>query len=104
MGEHLSINCAVVEDCGTHYVLSITSDSPSVKLALSGDDAPEWLDSMHDELHSMMSNDVYDLGEPPKNCNIVGSKWVSSTSVTHAEKFNAENRDLSLRVSHKNLE
>jgi hypothetical protein len=54
----------------------VTSDSPSVKLALSGGDAPEWLDSMHDELHSMMSNDVYDLLEPPQNCNIVGSKRV----------------------------
>jgi hypothetical protein len=75
VGEHPSI-AAVVDDCGTHYVLSITSDSPSVKLAPSDDDAPEWLDSMHDELHSMMSNDVYDLVEPPNNCNIVGSKWV----------------------------
>jgi hypothetical protein len=61
MGELISINCAVVEDSGTHYGFSITSDSPSVKLGVSGDDAPERLDSMHDELHSMLSNDVYDL-------------------------------------------
>jgi hypothetical protein len=31
---------------------------------------------MHEELQSMMSNDAYDLVEPSKNCNIVGSKWV----------------------------
>jgi Reverse transcriptase (RNA-dependent DNA polymerase) len=76
MGMNPTTHCAEVEDCGTHYVLSVSCDFPSVKVALSGDDAPEWLASMHDELDSIMSNDVYDLVEPPENCNIVGSKWV----------------------------
>jgi hypothetical protein len=53
--EQPSIHCPVVEHRDTHNVYSVTSDSPSDKLALSGDDAPEWLDSMHDEPHSMLS-------------------------------------------------
>jgi hypothetical protein len=31
---------------------------------------------MHDELQSIMSNDVFELVDPPDNCNNVGSKWV----------------------------
>jgi hypothetical protein len=76
LGAHPTINCAEVVDCGTHYGLSRTSYSPTVKSALAGADAPQWLDSMHDELNSMTSNDVNDLVEPPNDCNVVGSKWV----------------------------
>jgi hypothetical protein len=65
-----------IEDCGFHYVLSVSTDTPSVKHALSGEDASEWLASMHDELNSILSNDVFELVDPPDKCNIVGSKWI----------------------------
>jgi hypothetical protein len=47
LGDPPCIHGAVVEDCGTHYALSVTSDSPSVKLGLSGDDALSgWISCM----------------------------------------------------------
>jgi hypothetical protein len=41
-GKHSHINCFEVEDCGAHYVLSVFTDTPSVRHSLSGDDASEW--------------------------------------------------------------
>jgi hypothetical protein len=77
MGKHSpAFNCFEVDDCGAHSVLSVLTDTPSVKNALSGDDASEWRASMHNELQSIFSNDVLELNDPPDNCNILGSKWV----------------------------
>ena len=50
-----------VEDGGKVIIYNVSGDSPTLKVALSGADAEEWMESIHDEFKSLQSNDSYDL-------------------------------------------
>ena len=54
----------------------VASPSPTLKDALSGPDADEWLESIHDEHSSIVGEHVYDLTDLPEGCHVIGSKWV----------------------------
>ena len=76
MLDHEVIYAIIVDDTGETSVLHVSADSPSVKIALSGRDAEEWLEALLDELKSIQENHVYELVEPPSGANIVGCKWI----------------------------
>ena len=47
-----------------------------MKEALSSSEKEKWEDTMQKEMHSIHSNDVWDLVELPKDRKPVGCKWV----------------------------
>ena len=36
----------------------------------------DWVNSMHEELHQFIQNDVWELFPRPKGVNVIGSKWI----------------------------
>ena len=36
----------------------------------------DWVNSMHEELHQFVRNDVWELGPRPKGVNVIGTKWI----------------------------
>ena len=36
----------------------------------------DWVNAMHEELNNFTRRQVWDLVEMPKNCNVIGTKWV----------------------------
>ena len=66
----------ILDDFGSISLHNISSDNPSVKTALSGTDCNEWMDALNAEIASMVSNEVFEVVEPPPHSNVVGSKWV----------------------------
>ena len=48
----------------------------SVAEALAGSNKDKWKSAMDAEFNSLKSNDVWELVDPPKDCNIVSCKWV----------------------------
>ena len=43
------------------------------------EEAPEdadWINSMHEELHQFVCNDVWELVLKPQEVNVIGTKWV----------------------------
>ena len=43
------------------------------------EEAPEdadWINSMHEELHQFVWNDVWELVLKPQEVNVIGTKWV----------------------------
>ena len=76
MNDQQVLYIITVDDMGETIVLQVESDSPTVKVALSGRDADEWIESLSDEIKSIQENQVYELVDPPPGVNIVGSKWI----------------------------
>jgi hypothetical protein len=35
-----------------------------------------WVNSMHEELEDFERNQVWDFGDPPLGCKLIGTKWV----------------------------
>jgi len=35
-----------------------------------------WINSMHEELHQFVQNDVWELAPTPKGVNVIGTKWI----------------------------
>ena len=35
-----------------------------------------WVESMHQELHQFVRNDVWELVPRPKNTHVIGTKWI----------------------------
>ena len=48
----------------------------SLKEALGSNNSKEWKEALDDEYSSLISNEKWELVPPPKDANIVGSKWV----------------------------
>ena len=48
----------------------------SLKEALGNNNSKEWKEALDDEYSSLISNKKWELVPPPKDANIVGSKWV----------------------------
>ena len=36
----------------------------------------DWVNSMHEELHQFIRNDVWELVSRPKSVNVIGTKWI----------------------------
>ena len=36
----------------------------------------DWINSMHEELHQFVQNDVWELVPRPKGVNVIGTKWI----------------------------
>ena len=36
----------------------------------------DWVNSMHEELHQFVWNDVWELVPRPKGVNVIGTKWI----------------------------
>ena len=36
----------------------------------------DWVNSMHEELHQFVRNDVWELVPRPKDINVIGTKWI----------------------------
>ena len=36
----------------------------------------DWVNSMHEELHQFVWNDVWELVPRPKRVNVIGTKWI----------------------------
>ena len=36
----------------------------------------DWVNSMHEELHQFVQNDVWELIPRPKGVNVIGTKWI----------------------------
>ena len=48
----------------------------TVNKALDSSEKNEWIQAMEEEVKSMHKNDVWELVEPPKDRQVIGSKWV----------------------------
>lgn len=48
----------------------------SIKKALKGEEKNEWLKAIEELLQYSEDNIVWELDDPPRNCNIVKCKWV----------------------------
>ena len=35
-----------------------------------------WVESMHQELHQFVTNDVWELVPRPKDTHVIGTKWI----------------------------
>ena len=53
-----------------------TDQPSSVEEALSGPNKGKWKKAMEAEYHSLISNNVWDLVELPKDCRVINSKWI----------------------------
>ena len=61
------------------YNLSLTTENgepQSVHEALNGKDSEKWKRALEEEYDSLIKNGTWELVPPPKDCNIIGSKWV----------------------------
>ena len=36
----------------------------------------DWINSMHEELHQFVQNDVWELVPRPEGVNVIGTKWI----------------------------
>jgi hypothetical protein len=48
-------------------------DPPDVRHALSDS---SWVNGMHEELENFQRNQVWTIVEPPRDVNVIGTKWV----------------------------
>ncbi|UYV77314.1 hypothetical protein LAZ67_15000474 [Cordylochernes scorpioides] len=54
-------------------------DPKDAEEALSGRDSYFWKKAMEEEFDSLIENKIWELVDPPKNRNIIGTKWVFKT-------------------------
>jgi len=54
----------------------ISNDPKTFREAVRGPDSQKWTESMEAEIQSLTANQTWTLVHPPKDRNIVGSKWV----------------------------
>ena len=40
-----------------------------------------WVDSMHQELHQFVRNDVWELVPRPKDTHVIGTKWIFKSKI-----------------------
>uniref|UniRef100_A0A1X7VWV5 Reverse transcriptase Ty1/copia-type domain-containing protein n=1 Tax=Amphimedon queenslandica TaxID=400682 RepID=A0A1X7VWV5_AMPQE len=66
---------------GVYINLTEVEEPTTVSKALTGNNKRQWKSAMDAEYRSLMSNDVWELTEPPEDCNIVKSKWVFKLKV-----------------------
>lgn len=60
--------------------IAVNEDPSTYSEAMSGQDSEEWWSAMHDEIDSMVKNQVFTLVDRPKQ-NVVGSRWVFVTKM-----------------------
>ena len=65
------------EECFTSESFAAENeDQQSVKEALGGNNSEKWKETLDAEYSSLISNETWELVPPPKDANVVGSKWV----------------------------
>ena len=72
--------------------IGIKEDPRTLKEAINSDIYDKWMESMIDELKSMVESKVWDLVELPKGSKTIGCKWVFKTkrdSKGKVERFKA---------------
>ena len=53
----------------------------------------DWVNSMHEELHQFVRNDVWELVPRPKGVNMIGTKWIfKNKSDEHGTVFRNKSR------------
>ena len=57
-------------------LVEIGNEPTTVSEALAGGDKEKWKNAINCEYKCLISNEVWELVDPPKDCNIVKSKWV----------------------------
>ncbi|XP_065620151.1 uncharacterized mitochondrial protein AtMg00820-like [Quercus suber] len=60
-------------ECNYSLMLSIPIEPKKVDEALQNAD---WFNSMHEELHQFVRNDVWELVPRPNGVNVIGTKWI----------------------------
>jgi len=57
--------------------LTVENEEPqSLKDAMGGNNSQKWKEALDTEYSSLISNETWELVPPPKDANVVGSKWV----------------------------
>ena len=65
------------DDCMRAELLTSEIDEPkSLHEALNSKESVQWQEAVNAEYSSLMKNDTWELVPPPKDKNIVGSRWV----------------------------
>jgi hypothetical protein len=59
--------------CFTNMLFGALFDPPDVRHALSDS---SWVNDMHEELENFQRNQVWTIVEPPRDVNVIGTKWV----------------------------
>ena len=60
-----------------------------------------WVNSMHEELHQFVQNDVWELVPRPKGVNVIGTKWTFKNTSDEHGTIIRKNQDLLLKNTHK---
>ncbi|GBM85578.1 hypothetical protein AVEN_207738-1 [Araneus ventricosus] len=60
--------------------------------AIRSREASEWCDAMDREINVMIERKVWDLGDPPENAKVLGSRWV------YTLKHDENNRDVRFKA------
>ena len=74
------------------YDIGVVVDPKNYLEAVTCSQSSMWTDAMHDEMKSMVNNDVWELVELPGNCKAIGCKWIFKTkkdSKGKIERFKA---------------
>ena len=61
----------------------------------------DWVNSMHEELHQFVQNDVWELVPRPKGVNVIGTKWTFKNTSDEHGTIIRKNQDLLLKNTHK---
>ncbi|KAF9799838.1 hypothetical protein IEO21_10490 [Rhodonia placenta] len=67
---------ARVVDEPAHALAAMAGDEPTYREAMAGPECDDWKIAMQEELAKIEAMGTYELVEPPKDVNIVGSVWV----------------------------
>ena len=65
------------DECNVTESLTTENGEPqSIHKALNGKDSEKWKHVLEEEYDSLIKNETWELVPPPKDCNIIGSKWM----------------------------
>jgi hypothetical protein len=73
INEHMTRSSSRNASHFAHSTFVGTFEPKDIGHALSD---PNWVNAMHEELENFERNQVWELGEPPRNCKPIGTKWV----------------------------
>ena len=66
-----------LDECNITESLTTENGEPqSVHEALNGKDSEKWKRALEEEYDSLIKNETWELVPPPKDCNIIRSKWL----------------------------
>ena len=71
-------NCDANDQSNSHDIIEDLSDTPTLRVALTGPEKHCWIDAIHSELDNIKAEDVYDLVDPSDQNidNLLGNKIV----------------------------